>query len=75
MSNPMVNSARNHDCDPNRRASFVLRCWIDAEGEVHTRLIDVHSGVSYPLAHQSDLPELIWRLLLQRSEAPDVSAH
>ncbi|MEA3396963.1 MAG: hypothetical protein U9R05_05825 [Chloroflexota bacterium] len=74
MSNSMVDSARNHDFDPNRRTSFVVRCWIDAEGEVHTRLIDVHSGVSYPLARQSDLPELIRRLLLRRSEAPDVSA-
>ena len=70
----MVDSARNYDFDdfdPNRRASFVLRCWIDAEGEVRARLIDVHSGVGYPLAHPSDLPGLIQRLLLRRSEAPN----
>ena len=67
----MVDSARNYDFDPNRRASFVLRCWIDAEGEVHTRLTDVHSGASYPLARPSDLPGLIRRLLLRQSEVPN----
>ena len=73
----MVDLARNDDFDdfdPNHRASFVLRCWIDAEGEVRARLIDAHSGVDYPLARQSDLPGLIRRLLLRQLEAPNVSA-
>ncbi len=70
----MEDSARNDgfdDLDPDHRASFVLRCWIDTEGEVRARLIDVHSGVGYPLARLSDLPGLIQRLLLRRSEAPN----
>lgn len=39
--------------------SFVLRCWLTGEGHIHARLIDVHSGRSYPLADLADLPERI----------------
>jgi hypothetical protein len=57
---------RNDDFEGVRRASFILRCWTDTEGKVRLRLIDAHSGVAYPLARLSDLPELIRRLLEQQ---------
>ena len=63
----MVDLARN---DGLRRTSFILRCWIDASGEVRARLIDVRSGVGYPLGCLSDLPGLVRRLVLRRSSAP-----
>ena len=63
----MVDSARN---DGLRRTSFILRCWIDASGEVRARLIDVHSGVGYPLDRLSDLPGLVRRLVLRQLPAP-----
>ena len=49
------------------RTSFILRCWIDAK--VRVRLIDVRTGVNYPVANLSDLPGLIRRLLAQRPPA------
>ena len=49
------------------RTSFILRCWIDAK--VRVRLVDVRTGVDYPVANLSDLPDLIRRLLAQRSPA------
>ncbi|MFW6115756.1 MAG: hypothetical protein ACOC7Y_01710 [Chloroflexota bacterium] len=47
------------------RASFVLRCSSDPESGVRIRLIDARSGISYPLAHLPDLPDLVRRLLLR----------
>jgi hypothetical protein len=52
-------------------ASFVLRCWTDAAGGVRVRLIEVHSGVSYPLARLVDLPDLVRRLLVRSPVLPD----
>ena len=46
-----------------RPASFILRCWIGRGHETRARLVDVHSGVSYPLANLRDLPNLIEHLL------------
>lgn len=46
-------------------ASFILRCWLSGEGHIHARLIDVHSGRSYPLADLADLPEQIRGLVAQ----------
>ena len=65
----MVDSARN-DGFGLHRASFILRCWMDASGEVRVRLIDVRSGVGYPLGCLSDLPGLVRRLVLRQLPAP-----
>lgn len=51
--------------DVTHYASFVLRCWLSEEGPLHARLIDVHSGCSYPLADLAALPERIRGLLAQ----------
>jgi hypothetical protein len=47
-------------------ASFVLRCWTGAGGQIRARLIDVQSGVSLPVADLADLPGQI-RSLMARS--------
>jgi hypothetical protein len=65
----MVDSARNNGFGL-RRASFILRCWIDASGEIRARLIDVRSGVGYPLNCLSDLPGLIRQLVFRQPSAP-----
>ncbi len=57
--------------DAVRHGSFVLRCWIDEEGGVRCRLIDARSGVSYPLAHLRDVPNVVQQLLLRTSAPPN----
>jgi len=44
---------------PGRHTSFVLRCWVGAQGEVRARLVDVGTGRCYPLRNLANLPELI----------------
>jgi hypothetical protein len=44
-------------------ASFILRCWSNPGGKVRARLIDVRTGVTYPLADLDDIPALTRRLL------------
>jgi hypothetical protein len=51
--------------DLSRHASFVLRCWPSGEGRIHARLIDAHSGRSYPVDDLADLPERIRSLVAQ----------
>ena len=51
--------------------SFVLRCWIGEQGQVHSRLISVSSGTYYnSVIELSDLPDLLHRLVAD-SIAPD----
>ena len=49
--------------------SFVLRCWVSEDGQVHARLIDIHTRVEYFVSHLIHLPELIRRLLQSAAEA------
>jgi len=49
--------------DLPHHASFILRCWIGKGKEVRARLIDVRSGISYPLTDLAGLPALVHRLV------------
>jgi hypothetical protein len=51
-------------------ASFILRCWTNRQGRVRARLIDVHSGVSHPVASLAALPELVHRLVAKDLPSP-----
>lgn len=44
-------------------ASYILRCWTGDMGQIRARLIDVHSGVTWPVADLLDLPGLVQRLM------------
>lgn len=55
--------------EPPHYASFVLRCWTGDLGQIHARLIDVHSGVSRPVSDLAELPGLVRHLIEQA--APD----
>lgn len=44
-------------------ASFTLRCWQDSEAHLRARLVDVNSGISYPVTHLNELPDMLWQLL------------
>lgn len=46
-----------------RYASFVLRCWVGAGGQIRARLIDTQSGIDQPVADLAELPEQVWGLL------------
>lgn len=57
--------------NPAYRTSFILRCWFGAGGQARAVLIDVHSGVVYPVAALAQLPALLETILphyLARSE-------
>lgn len=45
--------------------SFILRCWQDNGDSLRARLVDVNSGISYPVPDLDKLPELVWHLLQQ----------
>lgn len=55
-------------------ASFILRCQMDTKGKIHARLIDVNSGVSYPVADLAALPEQVRRLVTRSLLAPRTDA-
>ena len=59
--------------DLSHHASFVLRCWTSDE-QVRARLIDVHSGVTRPLADLAELPGLVRRLMAEALLEPPKSA-
>ena len=44
-------------------ASYILRCWTGDLGQIRARLIDVHSGTTWPVADLVDLPGLVQRLM------------
>lgn len=48
-----------------RHASYILRCWTGDVGQIRARLIDVHSGVAWPVANLLELPGLVERLMHQ----------
>jgi hypothetical protein len=56
--------------DAVHHASFVLRCWTDTQGGFRARLIDVLSGVSYPVAGLIDLETLIEQLMARSTSVP-----
>ena len=45
-------------------ASYILRCWTGDVGQIRARLIDVHSGATWPVADLVDLPALVRRLMV-----------
>jgi hypothetical protein len=47
----------------SHHASYILRCWTGDLGQIRARLIDVHSGVTWPVADLFDLPGLLQRLM------------
>lgn len=48
---------------PPQYASFILRCWLDGQGEIRCRLVEVGSGISHPLHDLAALPGLVKHLL------------
>ena len=46
-------------------ASYILRCWTGDLGQIRARLVDVHSGVTWPVPNLVDLPGLVQRLMVQ----------
>ena len=66
-----MSSRTTENCQAERsfHASFVVRCFVDASGKVHARLIDVATGVVYPLADLSELAACIGRLLRRNLRA------
>ena len=61
----------DEDCrsEGSFHASFVVRCWVSSTGDVHGHVVDVRTGVVYPLADLSDLGASIHRLLQGRAAA------
>ncbi len=56
---------------PTQRQTYTVRCWYDATGGFRARLIDVLTGVGYPVASLTDLPPLIERLMAQSRASSD----
>ena len=46
-------------------ASFILRCQVSPGGRVRARLVNVRSGLSWPVNVLDELPEIVRRLLAQ----------
>ena len=64
MKNPTHSpSSRNEEPEPTCYASFILRCWLGDREQMRARLVDVNSGVSYPVSHLNQLPRLLGQLL------------
>ncbi|HNT78021.1 MAG TPA: hypothetical protein PKH77_23655 [Anaerolineae bacterium] len=71
-----IHTPESPEAASTRYASFIVRCWQDGEARLRARLVDVNTGVSYPVANLSDLPALLSRLLRQMgalSPPPDDS--
>ena len=56
---------KDEEPDTIHHASFILRCWTDEAREMRARLIDVRSGISYPLTDLAGLPALVRRLVTE----------
>ena len=65
-----IDSGNARPFDAVHHASFVLRCWIDTQGCFRARLIDVLTGVSYPVAGLVDLGTLIEQLMARSTSVP-----
>jgi hypothetical protein len=52
-------------------ASFVLRCWTGQAGQVHARLMDIHTGITHLLGDLGDLPELVQQLVAGAPMVPE----
>ena len=65
MTNSPPPSPHDNEPGPTQYVSFILRCWQDGEARVRARLVDVNSGLSYPVSNLNQLPHLLWRLLHQ----------
>jgi hypothetical protein len=53
-------------------ASFILRCQASPDGRVRARLVNVRSGLSWPVNDLDELPDIVRRLLTQSApEAHD----
>lgn len=52
-----------------RYTSFLLRCWIGKEGQIHARLIDLRTGLAHVVVSLAFLPELVRRLALNEPAA------
>jgi len=59
------------DKAPSARNSFILRCWVNSLGELRVRVVDVGTGVNYPLLNLAELPGLIEQLVQPPAAAPD----
>jgi hypothetical protein len=46
-----------------RYTSFILRCRVDADGQVRVRLVDVRSGISCPIGDLDEVPATVRDLL------------
>lgn len=51
------------ECAPPRYTSFILRCRVDADGQVRARLVDVRSGIICPVGDLEEVPEIVRGLL------------
>jgi len=50
-------------------ASFVLRCWLTANGHARGYLLDVRSGVKHPVPDLAELPDLVRSLISMLAES------
>lgn len=48
---------------PTQRQTYTVRCWHNATGGFRVRVIDVLTGVEYPVTSLTDLPPLIEQLM------------
>ena len=56
------------EAPPPHYVSFILRCWMSADGQMRVRLIDVRSGVDRPLNDVAELPAMVCRILRDASQ-------
>jgi hypothetical protein len=49
--------------------SFILRCQASTGGRVRARLVNVRSGLSWPVNDLDKLPDIVRRLLAQAAPA------
>lgn len=49
--------------------SFLLRCWMDDDGQVHARLIDIRTNAGYVVGNLTLLPDLLHRLVTNAADA------
>jgi hypothetical protein len=52
-------------------ASFVLRCWVNSQGQIRAHLVDVRTGIAHPVADLAELPTLTRRLIMAIYSLPE----
>lgn len=72
--NAQDNVPGSEDLRAPHYASFILRCRVDTKGKIYARLIDVNSGMSYPVAELAALPEQVRHLVARSLPAPRTDA-